>query len=145
MIEAQSRYISTLVSQIILAQRRGATLALRPKTEALQLSNDQVQSILRKSSFADPKCNSWYKTEDGRITNNWSGTVVEYQKQLSSVRWDDYIVEGTAKPLMEKKRATSIGRVREETFVGRASLLLGMASLLVALGSYYTKGSILLR
>ncbi|KAF7117497.1 hypothetical protein CNMCM5793_006479 [Aspergillus hiratsukae] len=145
MIEAQSRYISALVSQILQAQMDGQNLALRPKPEAVTKFNEDIQAALRKSSFADPNCSSWYKTEDGRITNNWHSTVVDYQNELSSVRWDDYIAEGTGKSLIGKKKETHIGRVKEETLISNTSLLWGVASVAVALGGYYLKGSALLR
>jgi hypothetical protein len=145
MIEAQSRYISTLVSRILQAQKDGQSLALRPKPEAVKTFNEDIQAALRKSSFADTNCSSWYKTEDGRITNNWHGTVVDYQSELSSVRWDDYIAEGTGKVLIAKKKETHIGRVKEETLISNTSLLWGAASVAVALGGYYLKGSALVR
>lgn len=145
MIEAQSRYISALVSQILHAQKDSQSLALRPKPEAVRKFNEDIQAALRKSSFADPNCSSWYKTEDGRITNNWHSTVIDYQNELSSVRWDDYIAEGTGKSLIGKKKATHIGRVKEETLISNTSLLWGVASVALALGGYYLKGSALLR
>ncbi|PKX99641.1 flavin-containing monooxygenase [Aspergillus novofumigatus IBT 16806] len=145
MIEAQSRYISALVSQILQAQRVGHTLALRPKPEVAKTFNEDIQAALRKSSFADPNCSSWYKTEDGRITNNWHSTVVDYQNELSSVRWDDYIAEGSGKALITKKKETHIGRVKEETLISNTSLLWGAASVVVALGGYYLKGRALIR
>ncbi|KAF4233355.1 hypothetical protein CNMCM8980_000369 [Aspergillus fumigatiaffinis] len=145
MIEAQSRYITALVSQILQAQKDGQSLALRPKPEAVKKFNEDIQAALRKSSFADPNCSSWYKTEDGRITNNWHSTVVDYQNELSRVRWDDYIAEGTGKALIAKKKETHIGRVKEETLIRNTSLLWGAASVAVALGGYYLKGSALVR
>jgi hypothetical protein len=145
MIEAQSRYISALVSQILQAQRDGQRLALRPKPEVVKRFNDDIQAALRKTSFADPDCSSWYKTEDGRITNNWHSTVVDYQNELSSVRWDDYIAEGTGKSLIAKKKETNIGRVDEMTLISNTSLLWGTVSVAVALGGYYLRGNALVR
>lgn len=73
MIEAQSRYINALIGAALEAKRKGKALALKPKPEVVKAYNEKVQEILNNSSFADPKCNSWYKNEEGRITNNWSG------------------------------------------------------------------------
>ncbi|MBV8400244.1 MAG: hypothetical protein JOZ17_16110 [Acetobacteraceae bacterium] len=28
-------------------------------------------------------CTSWYKTADGRITNNWSGSVEDYKHRTA--------------------------------------------------------------
>lgn len=135
MIEAQSRYLNALVSEVIRSKQQGKTLALMPTPEALKEYNDRLQAILRKSSFADPKCNSWYKRDDGVITNNWSGTVVEYQQYLSQVQWKDYIAKGSGSHLVKNKGPTQIGRVHEEPYLSNTSLLAGAASLL-AVGGY---------
>jgi hypothetical protein len=81
MIEAQSKYINVLIKEVVAARSQGGSLVLQPNAKRLKEWNDEIQSELEKSSFADPNCNSWYKVkESGRITNNWSRTVVEYQK-----------------------------------------------------------------
>lgn len=137
MIEAQSRYLNAMVGQILSARKQGLTLALKPKPEVLEEYNNRIQKLLRESSFADPNCNSWYKQDDGNITNNWSGTVIDYQQNLSQVCWDDYIAEGSGKYTVLEKRPTGIGRVREETLFSDRSLLIGTASILAAAGGYF--------
>lgn len=116
MIEAQSRYINGLISPVINARRQGKALSVRPKKEKIEAYNEKVQKILRNSSFADPNCNSWYKNEAGLITNNWSGTVIEYQEMLSKVDLDDYVVEGSGEDTVSRKEL-NVGRVVEETKV----------------------------
>lgn len=83
MIEAQSRYINGLIKPVLEARKEGKALALAPKADKVKEYNAEIQSELQKSSFNDPSCQSWYKTESGRITNNWSRNVIDYQKQLS--------------------------------------------------------------
>jgi cation diffusion facilitator CzcD-associated flavoprotein CzcO len=80
MIETQSKYINVLIKEVIEARRKGGSLVVQPSPERLESYNREIQSELEKSSFADPNCNSWYKNKDGKITNNWSRTVVDYQK-----------------------------------------------------------------
>ncbi|KAJ4338243.1 hypothetical protein N0V95_008101 [Ascochyta clinopodiicola] len=140
MIEAQSRYLNTLVSAVLDARNRDARIGLMPKQSRTDAFNDKIQAILEKSSFADANCGSWYKNKDGKITNNWSGTVIEYQEMLSKVDWDDFettdalggqtsasrVVFGSG------KQETRIGRVREETYVSNTTLLLGAASTVAA-------------
>lgn len=130
MIEMQSRYITTMINTVLNVRKSGKALALTPKTKRVKEFNDQIQGILAKTSFADPRCNSWYKTKDGVVTNNWWGTVVEYQKTLSIVDWNDYDSEGTAEGLVPTKN-TYIGRVVEETrfSMTTAIAILGAASL----------------
>lgn len=137
MIEAQSRYLNTLVGEVIRARQQGETLALRPTLDALKEYNDRIQAVLRNSSFADPNCNSWYKTDDGNITNNWSGTVIDYQHELSLVRWEDYVADGTGKNLVAGKKVTKLGRVREESMLSDTSLLLGAVSLVAMVGGCF--------
>lgn len=81
MIEAQAKYITGMVSEILKARTAGQSLTITPNQARLAQFNEEIQGELNNSSFADPNCNSWYKRKDnGRITQNWSRNVVEYQK-----------------------------------------------------------------
>lgn len=133
MIEAQSRYLNAMVSEVIRAKQQGKALALRPTPSAMKEYNDRIQALLRNSSFADPNCNSWYKRDDGIITNNWSSTVIDYQHEMSKVQWEAYIAEGSGRDLADKK-PTQLGRVREETLLSNTSILMGAASVLAMAG-----------
>ena len=125
MIESQSRYINALITPILSARNRGRNLSLRPRKDRIAAYNASVQKVLQNSSFADPNCNSWYKNEAGLITNNWSGTVIDYQKQMERLDWSDYVVEGTGKEVVldEGEEVTYIGRVVEETRVSDLGVL----------------------
>ncbi|KAL4864933.1 hypothetical protein BDV12DRAFT_175457 [Aspergillus spectabilis] len=141
MIEAQSRYLATLIDPIIRAKEKGGSLALRPRTDVFRAFNDDLQDRLAKSSFADPSCSSWYKTSDGRITNNWPGRVVEYQQGLSRVRWTDYVIEGDAnEEYIGGKKETKIGYIEERWPVSRATVVAGLGVAL-AVGGYYLQGA----
>jgi hypothetical protein len=117
MIEAQSRYINGLITPILSARQQNKSLSLSPKASKVIAYNERVQEVLLKSSFNDPNCNSWYKNEAGLITNNWSGTVIEYQKMLARVDFEDYEVEGTDVQIVREKSVVELGRVHEETMV----------------------------
>lgn len=81
MIEAQSRYINALIKEVLEARRQGGTLIIKPKEAKVKQYNEEIQKELQASSFNDPRCGSWYKREDnGKITQNWSRTVIDYQK-----------------------------------------------------------------
>ncbi|KAJ5158713.1 uncharacterized protein N7500_008364 [Penicillium coprophilum] len=134
MIEAQSRYLNILVGEVMRARQRGKTLALKPEPEALKSYNDRVQAVLRQTSFADPNCNSWYKRDDGVITNNWSGTVVDYHRELSKVQWQDYIAEGTGNDRVLSKAPTKVSHAQEEILLSNFSLLAGAISVLSVTG-----------
>ncbi|CAI7588631.1 unnamed protein product [Penicillium glandicola] len=134
MIEAQSRYLNTLVGEVIRSREQGKTLALKPEPSALKSYNDRIQALLRHTSFADPNCNSWYKRDNGVITNNWSGTAVDYQHELSKVQWQDYIAEGTGKDRIVSKAATKVSHAQEEILLSNFSLLAGTISVLSVAG-----------
>lgn len=145
MIEAQSRYLNALVGKVLQARKQGKNFVIKPEVHALRKYNQELQEALARSSFADSNCSSWYKTEKGKITNNWSGTVVDYQRNLSKVCWDDYVVEGSAKDAVKPRETTHLGRVREETYISNRSLVLAAASMLVIAGGVLLRVSNLLR
>lgn len=133
MIEAQSRYINALISPVLAARKQGLRLGIRPRDQRMQDFNQTLQSELAASAFADPNCQSWYKTTDGVITNNWSRNVVDYQTLLSSVDWTDYEIEGDGSKVLQNRNVESIGRVREETLVGSGVLgVVGVAAVVAA-------------
>lgn len=159
MIESQSRYLNGLVGAVLDARNRGQRIGLMPKQSRTDEFNAEIQAILQKSSFADPNCASWYKNSEGRITNNWSGTVVEYQKMLSTLRWDDFETTVTSTASTAEAAATAgaqadrqhkagvsaskvvfghgkletkVGRVREETLISNTTIVLGTLSAIAA-------------
>lgn len=149
MIEAQSRYLNTLVAAVLDARSRGERVGLMPKQSRTDAFNAKIQGILEKSSFADPNCASWYKNAAGRITNNWSGTVVEYQKTLDKVDWDDFETasgkgrEGVSASKVvfgNGRQNTKIGRVHEESYVSNTTLALGGISAIVAGAAWVFRG-----
>lgn len=142
MIEAQSRYINGLIHPVLEARKQGQALSLVPKKEKVDAYNEKVQSVLKNSSFSDPSCHSWYKNEAGLITNNWSGTVVEYQEMLSKVNYDDYEAAGSGRKIVQAKRTHSVGRVHEETVVSNTALMaLGVVSTAAVLGGFLMRNS----
>ncbi len=117
MIEAQSNYINGLIAPILKAKAQGRRLAIVTKTERVLEWNKELQQRLGGLTFADPNCQSWYKTKEGLITNNWAGTVIEYQKTLANIEWArDLEVLGDGKEVVTKDK-THVGRVVEETVV----------------------------
>ncbi|KAH7350441.1 cyclohexanone monooxygenase [Pyrenochaeta sp. MPI-SDFR-AT-0127] len=117
MIEAQARYIQTQVKEVITARRKGQKVVMVPKSSRVKEYNDHMQKQISLTSFADSKCQSWYKTKDGTVVNNWGRNVVDYQNLLSTIQWSDYDLTGYSaeKPL---RGTLSIGRVVEEKWIG---------------------------
>jgi putative intracellular protease/amidase len=122
MIEAQSRYINGMIGEVLAAKRAGSPITLLPKAERVEGFNAEIQRELKESVFNDPNCNSWYKNAEGRITNNWSRNVVDYQKLVAEVRleedFDVLVKDGGEKGgVVERtggRKKVHVGRVKEE-------------------------------
>ncbi|KAF5703336.1 4-hydroxyacetophenone monooxygenase [Fusarium mundagurra] len=145
MIEAQARYLVPLVTRVLKSRARGGKLSVMPKAARVQEWNKDLQSSLGSSTFADPRCSSWYKTDNGVVTNNWSGTVVEYQELLSKVDWSDYELEGDGMENLPTGRE-HIGRVVEETLFSKRQIVsvTALAALAAAVSVYHhRRGSLL--
>jgi cation diffusion facilitator CzcD-associated flavoprotein CzcO len=118
MIEAQSRYITTMIREVANARNRGQKLVVVPAALPMAKFNREIQARLEKSTFAHVSCNSWYKNKDGLITNNWCGSVIEYQQRTARVVWSDYDLSGSGAGSLKQAAPTYIGRVIEETRLG---------------------------
>ena len=73
MIECQTEYVMDCLRQ--MDARDLGTIA--PKPAVLDAYNAELQRDLAGTAWAATS-NSWYKTADGTITNNWSGTTFRY-------------------------------------------------------------------
>lgn len=142
--EAQSRYISTLIDSVLRARARGVSPCIQPKPERIASYNVDMQERLAKMAFADPSCNSWYKNGEGFITNNWYGTVVEYQKRTSILLWDDYIISGSGSGSTLPKGKVEIGRVVEEFRLIRGVVSLYFLVLLAIISGKAPKRALIL-
>ena len=78
MLERQAEYV------VRAAERLGAegAASLQPRAGAQDAYNAALQERLSRTVWADPACASWYKTEDGRITQNWGGPARDYAAAL---------------------------------------------------------------
>ena len=88
MLERQVEYT---VQALRTMHERGLT-AMEVTRAAQDCFNRDLQIALAKTTWADPGCRSWYKTADGRITQNWSSHTRDYAAATKQVRWEDYTV-----------------------------------------------------
>ncbi|EEQ87527.2 monooxygenase [Blastomyces dermatitidis ER-3] len=145
MIEAQTKYIQAMINAVLKARQVGESLTILPDPKRVDAFNDELQSTLETTSFAHPSCRSWYKRADGKVTNNWSGTVVQYQKILSRVNWADFILDGYgAQQLRVRQKKTYVGRVREESLFTYRTWLVTMIGLLGTWVLLARRGSLVL-
>lgn len=87
MLEEQDKYISQAID--FLRDNPNKVLDVDP--QVLREFNDRIQAELQDSAFS-ADCSSWYKNEDGKVINNWSGNVAEYQDLTRELQVDDYRV-----------------------------------------------------
>ena len=73
MIECQARYVVDCVEQLVARDLKYLDL----RRDLMDAYNARLQQELERTVWAATG-KSWYKTEDGRITNNWSGTTTRY-------------------------------------------------------------------
>lgn len=85
MIELQQEYIIQLIKKM----EKDHIQALVVSEEIFQHYNDTLQINLKETAFST-SCSSWYKNAAGKIINNWSGTVAEYQSLVEKFDIDDY-------------------------------------------------------
>ncbi len=63
---------------------------MMPTRQAQTAFNTKLQADLEKTVWADPACDSWYKTASGRITQNWSSHTRDYAAAVEEVKLEDY-------------------------------------------------------
>ena len=73
MIECQVNYAIRCLQELV--RRDLAWLDVRRDVQ--DRFNAELQRALRSTAW-NAACGSWYKTESGKITNNWKGTTTEY-------------------------------------------------------------------
>ncbi len=84
MSERQMDYILPLIDTILA--RDLVLLDVKPEVQAAY--NRRLQDRLASTVWA-ADCGSWYK-HDGKITNNWSGSTIEFWRQMRRVDLDSY-------------------------------------------------------
>ncbi|CAK1356653.1 unnamed protein product [Cercospora beticola] len=117
MIEAQSAYINRLIEAVRTNAKDSSRgyLRISPRESATKNWNNKVQASLSKSTLASDQCSSWYKSDTGLITTNWSENAIEYQRDVSSIDWEDYQLQGPGAAELRSKGRISWTRVVEES------------------------------
>ena len=86
MLERQVEYVIRALEGL---EAEGAA-AMVPMRAAQDRFNQQLQTDLDTTVWADAACNSWYKNEQGKITQNWSANTREYARAVAEVKLEDY-------------------------------------------------------
>jgi cation diffusion facilitator CzcD-associated flavoprotein CzcO len=77
-LEQQARYVRTALE---LMRREGAAVDVRPEVAAA--ADAALQKRFRGTAWT--QCDSWYRTEGGRIVSNWPGYMREYAAATQAV------------------------------------------------------------
>ena len=85
MIECQVTYILSCLDK--LAARNAASLSL--KQSAMDEFADFLKARMATSVFVRD-CDSWYKNDSGKVTNNWPEFTYVYQEATKQAKDDDY-------------------------------------------------------
>ena len=83
MLESQIAYVRDAVRHV----SAGAVLEVRQEVQ--RAFNTWLQGRLTGTVFAGG-CRSWYLTADGRNTQNWPGTTLDFRRRTRKVRLADY-------------------------------------------------------
>ncbi|MES0874909.1 flavin-containing monooxygenase [Sinimarinibacterium thermocellulolyticum] len=98
MLERQQRYIARLIEA---REAHGWDyLDLRAEAQAAYAAEMQRRSA---GTTYSGNCQSWYKTADGRNTNNWVGSMMEFSRRLKQPVLEHY--RGVARRLPAEKVA----------------------------------------
>ena len=89
MLEYQVHYVVEAIQQV---RRRGARW-MDVRGDVQDAFNREVQERLGESVWTSG-CNSWYRTETGKVTNNWAGFVTEYRQRTRRPDPADYTLAG---------------------------------------------------
>lgn len=85
MLERQQRYITQL---IVERKKQGCRYAdVKPAAQAAY--GEEIQRRSDETTYTGD-CQSWYKTADGRNTNNWVGSGLEFSRRLKTPVWDHF-------------------------------------------------------
>ncbi len=91
MIESQVNYIMHCVGEIA----RGVK-SLEVREEAMRAFSGEMQRQLEHSVWG-AGCSSWYKTDSGRITNNWAYSTVRYWWRMRRPDFSAFVSESAGK------------------------------------------------
>jgi cation diffusion facilitator CzcD-associated flavoprotein CzcO len=77
MIEQQVGYIRSLLVDMV----RRDLCAVEVTDTAMERYDAEITAAAQRTVWAED-CHSWYKTDSGRITNNWPDYTVRYRRRL---------------------------------------------------------------
>ncbi|OZJ01679.1 hypothetical protein BZG36_05482, partial [Bifiguratus adelaidae] len=68
--------------------------SVEPTKDAYLKYNQYLQKKMGTTVWSAGGCDSWYKTESGKVTTVWPGTCTEFMLDMRRGSWNDYTMEG---------------------------------------------------
>ncbi|MFQ5348297.1 MAG: flavin-containing monooxygenase [Rhodothalassiaceae bacterium] len=99
MLECQIRLITRLLDGLV--RRRARTVAVR--AAAMRRFNEEIAARLARGVWA-AACGNWYRNEQGRITNNWPGSTLEYRWRLARPGRDAFVYDMASSGAAPRRR-----------------------------------------
>ena len=87
MLENQARYITQCIKT--LDQKNVRTMSVKQSIQ--ERYNEMIMDQLSNSVLVHEKCQSYFQTENGQITTNWPGLMLNYRWPTRRVRESDYL------------------------------------------------------
>jgi cation diffusion facilitator CzcD-associated flavoprotein CzcO len=102
-LEAQARYIRQAVEAV--RARRARALDVREDVETA--SDRELQA--RFAGTAWTQCDSWYRTDEGRIVANWPGYMREYEERTRQLNPAEFAFIGAADETPDGRSSVAAG------------------------------------
>ena len=93
MIECQVNYVLRCIKRLL--QQKLHSLSVKP--DAMARFNHRLHNQLNKTAWVG-SCNSWYKSADGRVINNWSSHTISYWWRTRRPDWNDFKIRRNDSP-----------------------------------------------
>lgn len=77
MIEQQVGHVLSLLGSM----RASGNRSVEPTPDAMEEFRREIDEATARTVWAE-ECHSWYKTESGKVTNNWPDYTVRYRRRL---------------------------------------------------------------
>ncbi|MCE2405883.1 MAG: NAD(P)/FAD-dependent oxidoreductase [Pseudomonadales bacterium] len=84
--ECEMHYVSKCLRHML---KHGYT-AMDCKPNPFESYNEKIDESSLKMAWGASEVNAWYKNANGRVTQNWPGSLVEFWHQMRELNPDDY-------------------------------------------------------
>jgi cation diffusion facilitator CzcD-associated flavoprotein CzcO len=87
MVEAQVAYVRKLIERLLNKDLK----AVEVRADVQARYNEKIQQQIHGTVW-EAECGSWYKTESGKVTNNWPSWTFRYRRIMQRPDWGHYEV-----------------------------------------------------